>query len=296
MCNNPVKLGMRSNYASLPQRITIPCGHCLGCRLDKQQLWTERCRSEFVRSRSAFVTFTYDEYHLPYNEGALFPTLRRDVFSDYLDNIRHYVKRMPAMPEGCIKDFHYFGVGEYGDSFQRPHYHVLFFGLDFKIFEDYFFKSWKKGMVKSLPITAGGIRYVTDYMCKFVCSENVMVAKYDNYNVERPFFIRSRGLGSDYFFAHADEISKTGCVTSGSRSICVPSYYVNLLSFYNANYKHFNDRVRGQVERYKEICATASRLGFASYDDYVSYTARARELEYSRKLHDKGIANIPFNV
>lgn len=80
------------------QFLTIPCGNCLACRLDKQLLWTARCHSEEIKGRNAFVTFTYDDLHIRHNEGALLPTLRRDDLHKYIDNIRHKINKMPVLP------------------------------------------------------------------------------------------------------------------------------------------------------------------------------------------------------
>lgn len=98
MCNNPQEI-FKNN-----QKQIIPCGHCLGCRVDKTVLWSHRCNSEYVNGRSAFVTFTYDDYHLEYNDSALLPTLRQVQFHKYIDNIRHKVQKL-KLPYGCRKDF-----------------------------------------------------------------------------------------------------------------------------------------------------------------------------------------------
>ena len=110
MCNNPVQI-LKNNQSQI-----IPCGNWLGCRLDKTVLWSHRCNSEYVSRRSAFVTFTYDDLHLPYEENALLPTLRRKHLHNYLDNIRHKVQKL-TLPYGCDNNFGYFASGEYGDSF-----------------------------------------------------------------------------------------------------------------------------------------------------------------------------------
>lgn len=119
MCNNPVFHRINGEYQ------LIPCGNCLGCRIDHTVLWQARCNSEYIRYRSAFVTFTYDDFHLLYNDNALLPTLRKEQFHKYLDNLRHKVKKIPFMPKGTIRDFKYFGCGEYGDSFSSSLSHFI---------------------------------------------------------------------------------------------------------------------------------------------------------------------------
>lgn len=51
-------------------RFDIPCGHCLGCRLDYSRSWAARCVLEMKEHESTyFCTFTYDDLHLPIVSG-----------------------------------------------------------------------------------------------------------------------------------------------------------------------------------------------------------------------------------
>ena len=259
MCNNPIILNQKSKYSSLCRRVEVPCNNCLGCRIDKLMLWQARCNSEYIKYRSAFVTFTYDDYNLPYKtSSSIFPTLVRLDLHKYIDTIRHKVKKLSLIPDGCCKDFHYFGCGEYGDSFQRPHYHVLFFGLDFADFNNFFVSTWKKGLVKSLPVSTGAIRYVVDYMTKSINGD------------------------------------MAGNVKIGSRIIPVPTYYSNL--FFDCSDDNVRLRLKSFYDSYQKVIQSAHSQGFSNYDDYVKYTRRANELSLSSKLHNKGIANIPSYV
>lgn len=93
----------------------IPCRYCIGCRLTRQQSWALRCYCESrMHSRNAFITLTYDNDHLPPG-GTL----------DY----QHPQKFIRAVRQKLGK-FRYFIAGEYGEALQRPHYHLLGFGLD----------------------------------------------------------------------------------------------------------------------------------------------------------------------
>lgn len=292
MCNNPVIEHINTSNIKLGTR-KRPCGQCLGCRIDSLLLWSNRCNSELVKSRSAFVTFTYDDNHLPYfDSSSLFPSLRRNDLHRYLDSLRHYVKDMKVLPYGCKRDFHYFACGEYGDTFQRPHYHILFFGLDFADCKKIFNKSWKNGSIKILPILQGGVRYVVDYMSKNL-NGDMAVKEYDERKRERPFVVSSRGLGFDYFYAHRDEISRTGKIRIGSRTVNVPSYYKNLFSSFGDD---FDVKEELQLETVKKMIADSHKLGFVSYDDYLKYECRALELRNSEKMRQNGKASKPLYI
>lgn len=302
MCDNPVpfssinykKYKEYSKYASVKRYlddIKVPCNNCLGCRLDKLAMWTARCNYEQIKGRNSFVTFTYDNFRLPYRDGAVFPTLEPLHLHKYIDNVRHKISSMPVLPYGSRKDFAYFCSGEYGDTFNRPHYHVLFFGLDFQHFKKFFESTWKNGMIQCLPIRPGGVRYVVDYFTKNMVSGELAEKMYDNKGLERPFKSCSRGLGRELFWLHRDEIRNSGELKIGSRIIPVPLYYKNLFSRFSddevalrfcCNRKHYDDIKKESV-----------RLGYPDVDSYVAYIARSNELAYSKSLHDKGVANMP---
>lgn len=280
MCNNPVH-----KKDELGKIITFPCGGCLGCRIDSMLLWQARCTAEYVRYRSAFVTFTYDENHLYYKGNGLFPSLYREDIHKYIDSLRHRVKKIPVLPYGCIKDFKYLAVGEYGDTFHRPHYHVLFFGLDFKDMQNIFCSSWSKGYVKVLPLMSGGVRYVLDYMFKSLKGD--YANKYDVQNIERPFFSVSPKFGYDFFFANKDSIIEHGFIKMGSRRVPVPTYYRNM-------FMSFNDSDVNILEynMYKDFLKRSSEVkkqGFSDYVDYMNSQRKLNERLLASKFRSKGI-------
>ena len=45
--------------------IKIPCGQCLGCRLERSRQWATRCIHEAsLWSHNCFLTLTFDDGHL----------------------------------------------------------------------------------------------------------------------------------------------------------------------------------------------------------------------------------------
>lgn len=49
--------------------ILVPCGNCIGCRLDYSKQWANRLMMELQYHDSAyFVTLTYDDDHIPKSE------------------------------------------------------------------------------------------------------------------------------------------------------------------------------------------------------------------------------------
>lgn len=124
--------------------VLVPCGRCLGCRLDYSRQWADRCLAELAYHDSAyFVTLTYDEEHLPWSkypalkDGSMPDESTGEVSEEQLDwftsmtlckrDVQLFMKRLrKAYPDDKIR---YFGCGEYGPKTFRPHYHLILFGL-----------------------------------------------------------------------------------------------------------------------------------------------------------------------
>lgn len=96
--------------------LQLPCGQCIGCRLERSRQWAVRCLHEStLHERNAFITLTYDESNLPPG-GSL-------MYSDF----QKFMKRLRKV---AGKVTFYCG-GEYGEGLSRPHYHACIFGYDF---------------------------------------------------------------------------------------------------------------------------------------------------------------------
>lgn len=205
-------------------RISIPCGRCFSCRLDLQRM---ACDRMFVAWHShdcaAYVTFTYDDDHLIINDGYREATLSKDDVHKYLDKIKHQLKGI---------DFEYYLCGEYGDSFARPHYHALFFGLDYQLHASFFKRSWKKGSVKVLPVTSGAFRYLSKYITMPVSREYNDCHYYD-FGIIPPFRKMSRGLGLKVYRQHLDELQHKGFFYYYGRKISLNRYYFNKMLLHN---------------------------------------------------------------
>ena len=156
---------------------TVPCGWCLNCRIDKTNELTDRCEYELCKySCGAFVTFTFDDYHLnPYQffdskSNQIRATLSKKSAKEFLDRLNkevHKEFKKNGFNPLCRTDYKYLIVGEYGQNgqmFDRPHFHALFFGLDFAYCERLFWRAWQyQGSIQVGAIKNGGIGYVLKY-------------------------------------------------------------------------------------------------------------------------------------
>lgn len=155
-----------------------PCGYCIGCRLDNSRSWAIRCMHEMqLHEQNSFLTFTYDDDHVPWSSLTGEQTLVKKDMQDFWKLLRYY------FPEQKIK---YLCAGEYGENTHRPHYHAILFGKDFR--EDkYLYKQnfrgenyyisptltdiWEKGHVIIGDVTFDSAAYVSRYVMKKVYGE-----------------------------------------------------------------------------------------------------------------------------
>lgn len=138
--------------------ITLPCGNCIGCRLDRAKSWALRNYHEASVSNSAcFITLTFGDAATIDNVFRLrqfsslsrskkfaearkrVNTLVRGDFSSFIKRLRkelykgyeYYdengVKRFFQLKEGL----RFYACGEYGELNSRPHYHALIYNFDF---------------------------------------------------------------------------------------------------------------------------------------------------------------------
>ena len=146
--------------------LNLPCGQCIGCRLERSRQWAMRCTHEASQhDENCFITLTYDSEHLP-PDGSL----RKGDFQRFIRSLR---KRTG-------KKIRYYHCGEYGDRNNRPHYHAILFGFNFKDWV-YLFDSpggeaiytsptlekiWQKGFVTVGTVTFQSAGYVARYCMK----------------------------------------------------------------------------------------------------------------------------------
>ena len=163
----PLKRIGLNTYITDP--IAIPCGHCVGCRMDKARAWKIRnCHEAELYSDDEihFVTLTYDDAHLPVNDDGE-PTLNPSDLRLFLDRLR-------SPSYGVKRKFRHFACGEYGELGHRPHMHLLLYGkLDDCIpyawkcaTSETIAKAWPFGLHQVKPVEEELIAYVCGYVEK----------------------------------------------------------------------------------------------------------------------------------
>lgn len=97
----------------------LPCGQCIGCRLEHSRQWAIRIMDEAsLHERNSFLTLTYADEHLP-ADGSL----DKRAFPEFVARLRRRI---------APRKVRYYHCGEYGEETKRPHYHAVLFGEDFR--------------------------------------------------------------------------------------------------------------------------------------------------------------------
>lgn len=205
--------------------INVPCGHCIGCRLDHAREWVCRLLMEWkTNPQGVFLTLTYDEAHCPYQ-------LEKSDLQKFFKRLRKEYKNV---------SFKYYACGEYGPKTLRPHYHVVLFGYDFmdknlKHIDKAYYRHKLverirgKGNVMLSFLTSDNIGYATRYTLKKAnCNDAKMLT---DLGLSKEFQLSSTRLGLNYFKVHKDEIlSNNFKVNFSGQSYNLPRYF---FQFYN---------------------------------------------------------------
>lgn len=277
--------------------INVPCGHCIGCRLDKSRQWADRMMLELDHSKTAiFVTLTYDSLNVPVacalDDGSVLFTLdKRDV--------QLFMKRLRRTFDG--REIRFYLAGEYGPATHRPHYHAILFGLSLSDFPDIkpvsknsfgqflysskkMYEIWKLGNVALAEVSWQTCAYVARYCVKKM-SGDVSRETYDSYGVLPEFSLMSRrpGIAGFYALEHPDLIEKSKQYFSDEngvtpRTSCpTPKFVFEKLELTNPE---LYDKIKSQrmiYARDKELIALSrTDLDFFEYNCVKEFNHESR--------------------
>lgn len=111
--------------------LSVPCGQCIGCRLDRSRSWAVRCMHEAqLYSANCFITLTYAPEFLPPRSSLVYSD-----FQEFMKRLRFHncgVDSISNPLSGRVeRPIRFYMAGEYGSQFGRPHFHACIFNYDF---------------------------------------------------------------------------------------------------------------------------------------------------------------------
>ena len=268
---------------NLNNGVLLPCGHCIGCRLDYSRRWADRMMLELETSRSAiFVTLTYDNDHIHWsqydvNNCPIFGTLdKRDC--------QLFMKRLRK--EFSDVKIRFYLAGEYGETTLRPHYHAIIYGIGLSDIGDCvafgrndlgqayyiskrFQEIWSLGNVLLADVSWQTCAYVARYVTKKMNGEKSI--SYAQRNVIPEFSLMSRkpGIGREYLELHPDCLDSVNINLStpeGGLKISIPKYYLKQLELSD------NEKYVKMMEQRKRFAQDSLYLKLSKTDnDFVEY-------------------------
>jgi len=230
--------------------VVVPCGKCIGCRLDYSREWAIRLTHEQQTADNAcWLTLTYDQTHLP--SGA---SLSKKDWRDFSQKLYSF---SPGV--------RHYAVGEYGEKKKRPHFHVCLFNCVFPERRYHYTtdsgypvdrspvlsKLWGKGNADISDLTAENAAYTARYTIKKVDGPPAYehYKRFDDYGnqywVEPEFSRQSNnpGLGFDFYQKFGERIRSQDSVIWNGHEVPVPRYYDKLTErLYPREYEQIKKR------------------------------------------------------
>lgn len=189
-----------------------------------------------MHERNCFITLTYDNNNIP--EGM---TLQYHHFRLFMRRIRKHFK----------KKIRFYMAGEYGDQFQRPHYHACLFGVDFDDKKpwrknqngDQLYRSdtlerlWKFGNSEIGAVSFLSAAYVARYVTKKITGDRATLhytyidehGEIHNRTPEFNQMSRRPGIGAMWYEKFSSDVYPSDQVITRGYASRPPRYYDKLL-------------------------------------------------------------------
>lgn len=252
--------------------LRLPCGRCVGCRLERSRQWAVRCVHEAsLYEDNCFITLTFNNASLV------------EMCPDGSLDVRHFQLFMKRLRKRFGDGIRFFHCGEYGEKFGRPHYHAILFNFDFH--DKYLWKEnngyklyrsptlealWPFGHSSVGTATFESAAYVARYIMKKITGD----AAVDHY-LSKPDFetgeifklkpeyttmSRRPGIAAGWYEQFKDDVHSRDSVVLRGREMMPPRFYDS--RFELTNPEEFEDlKVRRKLKaKLLDKDSTESRL------------------------------------
>ena len=251
-------VNFKPSESELNEELQLPCGQCIGCRLDRSITWAARCMHEAqMHDESQFITLTYET--LPNPEGSLKPS----DFTKFMKRYRQELNRGINRNNKKFIKLRYYHGAEYGEEIDgikvplgRPHHHACIFGHQFPDREiwdetegiitytsEQLSKIWGLGFVTTQDLTIGNAAYCARYAMKKVTTSQQSEEKYHAHyertcpitgeiktlQPEYSTMSRKPGIGKDWYDKYHSDIFPHDTTIYKGKNIKTPRYYEQLL-------------------------------------------------------------------
>lgn len=279
-----VVFGSAERFTDLPVR--VPCGRCIGCKLERSRQWAIRCVHEASLFESnCFITLTFDNEHLAKDRS-----LDKGDFQRFVKRLRKfhcdfvwsgvsgcYVRRSVRLRGSGIRYFH---AGEYGELcaacsmsrgqckckkfvrvLGRPHHHACLFNFDFqdkvlwrvdkgvRLYRSATLEYlWGFGYASVGEVTFESAAYVARYVVKKISGDKAL-EHYAGKEPEYTTMSRRPGIGRGWFQKFGKDVFPNDYVVVRGGHKCKPPKY------YSRCFEEKDLECYGKAVGYGKVCA-----------------------------------------
>lgn len=218
--------------------LLLPCGRCVFCVGQRAREWSVRVMHEaqLYDVENCFVTLTYADEYRPANDSL--------AYEDFQKFLKRYRKLLPFKP------LRYFACGEYGEKFERPHFHAALFNCSFRFDRKPWRKSrdgfqvyrskflehlWPFGMSEIGDLTQQSAAYIARYALKKVNGDLAAghYADHETGELRAPECLHMStkpGIGAEWYARFPGDVHIHDRVVVNGKITRVPRYYDKILS------------------------------------------------------------------
>lgn len=302
----------------------VPCGVCMGCRLQKAQDWSVRMMHEKqMHEESSFITLTYNDQNLPVNGSLKY------------DDVTAFIKRLRKITG---KKLSYYYAGEYGEQLGRPHYHMILFGSEFREKITYkkklnkvehlytndnghkVYKSsllddlWSLGHADFGEVTYDSCMYVAKYTTKKIIGDlkeqhykkpNIITGEITEVETEQARMSRKPAIGKTWLEKYHHDTFRDDYIIINNKKLSIPPYYMKWLEKNNIDkylelkqkrennlkeldHIELNRQYEVQLIKHEKYVSSTGEKSKVNLIDDVSMNYKKRKIEdfhnYEKKL------------
>lgn len=297
---------VRVKYITRQNRtFKVPCRSCVQCRIKRSSdltfLGTIELGHTYRQGYGAsFVTLTYSDTNLPLGVLRFLKFNKYSLSTDSTllkRDLQLYMKRFRRRLEYSNKHkgtnynskFKVLASGEYGDDRGRPHYHIIFMGLDASEVASISKGCWSKGFQKVETLDGvQGLRYVTKYLETAPIGKQAKQLFKDN-DLEPPFMVHSKDYGLSKVLANLGYyVDHNFCYYAKGKWLPLPKNIRKRMEALTG--KHYNSHFL-----FNENCTLQQKLesqshGFSEVDDFMRCQSLIKARSIAQNMRRKGFS------
>lgn len=228
-----IKMVFREDQGFPNTKTELPCGQCIGCRIDHSRMWASRIVNEAsLYPWNCFLTLTYKDDSW---------SLNKDDMPRFMDTLREK-RRRKCKAEGVpFSPIRFFQCGEYGELFARPHHHVILFNYfpqDSRYFKlskgnkiflsEEIAEAWPHGLHSVQSMSYDAAAYCSKYILKKINGDPAA----DHYQGRQPEFVtmsRRPGIGKAWYDKYKNDVYNLDKIVLDNEHIFRPPRYYDEL-------------------------------------------------------------------